>query len=227
MTSHNDIIEIVSSSSAGNCYIYNGDLMVDIGVSFAKVKPFIATTQLILLTHVHGDHFNFKTLKKVIYENPLIKIICGFWFVDRLAKIGIPLQNIYVLELDHKYIVGQYLIEPVMAMHDVPNFGYKITISKTGYKIFHISDTSDVEHIKAEGFDWYSIEANYETDDELEQRIKEDEENGVYSHYKRVKDTHLSQLKAINWLDKNKKENSQYIFIHQHVPKEEENGNQN
>ena len=224
MMLHNDVLDIVSSSSAGNCYIYNQDLMLDIGVSFAKVKKYIQQVSLILLTHVHGDHFNPKTLKRVIYENPQIKIICGFWFVDRLRQIGIPLQNIYVLEMDHTYIVGKYIIEPVMAMHDVPNFGYKIRIKENGYKIFHISDTSDIEHITAKDYDWYSIEANYETDDELEQRIREDEENGVYSHYKRVKETHLSQLKAINWLDKNKGENSSYVFIHQHVPREEENG---
>ena len=225
MISNNNILDIVSSSSAGNCYIYNQDLMIDIGVSFAKVKKYIQQVSLILLTHVHGDHFNSKTLKRVIYENPQIKIICGFWFVDILHQIGIPLQNIYVLEMDHTYIVGKYIIEPVMAMHDVPNFGYKIRIIENGYKIFHISDTSDIEHITAKDYDWYSIEANYETDDELEQRIKEDEENGVYSHYKRVKETHLSQLKAINWLDKNKGENSNYVFIHQHVQKEEENEN--
>lgn len=49
----NNILNIISSSSQGNCYIYNKDLMIDIGVSFIKVKPYLKDIKLILLTHGH------------------------------------------------------------------------------------------------------------------------------------------------------------------------------
>lgn len=107
-----------------------------------------------------------------------------------------------------------------MAIHDVPNFGYKIEIVKENYKIFHITDTSSVDHIEAKNYNLYCLEANYLTDDELLAKIKEQAEKGEYSYYNRVLKTHLSQLQAINWLDINKGENSEYCFIHQHVEKE-------
>ena len=91
---------------------------------------------------------------------------------------------------------------------------------KNREKLLYATDTSSIDHIQAEGYDLYLIEANYETDDELIEKIKEQEEKGEYSYYNRVLKTHLSQLQAINWLDKNKGVNSEYCFIHQHLEKE-------
>ena len=216
-------IKVIASSSAGNCYIYFNEIMLDIGVPYMKIKPYIQITKFILLSHQHSDHLNIKTLKKVIYENPKIRICCGWFLVDKLVQANIPKKNIFVLELDKSYIIGDYVITPVMAIHDVGNFGYKIQNTKTGYKIFHISDTSEIEHLEAKDYNLYCIEGNYTTDEELLEKIKQDEENGKYSHYKRVLKTHLSQLQAINWLDKNNTNGGDYIFIHQHQIKEEIN----
>ena len=49
-----DILNIVASSSSGNCYIYNKDLMVDIGVGFNKIKDYLKDIKLILLSHQHS-----------------------------------------------------------------------------------------------------------------------------------------------------------------------------
>ena len=211
-----DNLKIIASSSNGNAYVYFENILLDIGVPFSKIKPYIQNIKYILLTHCHTDHFNIKTLKKAIYENPNIRIICGWFLVERLVDNNIPKKNIFVLELDKTYIVGDYVITPVMAIHDVGNFGYLIQNSKTGFKVFHISDTSSVDHIEAKGCNLYAIEGNYETDDELREKIKQDEEQGKYSHYKRVFNTHLSQVQAINFLDRNNTNGGDYIFIHQH-----------
>ena len=216
-------LNIIASSSAGNCYIYFDDLMLDIGVPYNKIKPYIQQIKFILLSHQHTDHLNIKTLQKVIYENPKIKICCGFFLVDKLVNANIPKKNIFVLELDKSYIIGDYVITPCMAIHDISNFGYKIHNTKTNFKVFHISDTSEIDHIQAIGYDLYAIEGNYETDEELYKKIKQDDEQGKYSHYRRVLQTHLSQLQAINWLDKNNTNGGKYIFIHQHLEKGKEN----
>lgn len=50
----NDIEEIITSSSAGNCYIYNKEVMVDVGVSYIKIKDYLKNIKLILLTHQHS-----------------------------------------------------------------------------------------------------------------------------------------------------------------------------
>lgn len=214
----NEIVNIISSSSKGNAYIYNKDILVDVGVSFAKIKEYLYDIKLILLTHRHNDHINKKTLSKIIYENPTVKIGCGKWLVKLLMDLGVPLKNIYVLDLNKTYNFGKYIIEPVPAEHDVPNCGYKITIKNKNFKILHITDTKTVEHIEAKGYDMYCIESNYVTE-VLDKHIKEcmyngDDENKLF-YLKRAKDTHLSYENANSFLLENMKEDSWFAYIHQ------------
>lgn len=214
----NDILNIISSSSKGNCYIYNKDIMLDIGVSFIKIKEYLKDINLILLTHCHQDHVNKKTLAKVIYEKPTIKIACGIWMVKLLMNLGVPLKNIYVLELNKTYNLGKYIIQPVPAEHDVPNCGYKIIIKKNNYKIFHITDTSNLKNIEAKGYDLFCIENNYTTE-LLEKHIKdcienEEDKNKLY-YLERAKVTHLSSEECNSFLIENMSENSCFEYIHQ------------
>lgn len=134
-----------------------------------------------------------------------------------LLECNVQKKNIIVFDLEKKYDIGKYIIEPVMAIHDVPNFGYKIIIKENNYKIFHISDTNSLKHIEAKNFDWYSVEGNYESYEEIDKKIQEKVEKGEFTYLKRVKQTHINQVEAINWLDKNMSANSKYIFIHQHT----------
>lgn len=214
----NNILNIISSSSSGNCYIYNQDLMIDVGVSFVKIKSYIKNIKLLCLTHQHQDHINKKTLKKIIFEKPTLKIICGKWLVKILIELGVNKKNIYVLELEKKYDLGKYIIQLVPAIHDVENCGYKIIIKKNNYKIFHITDTSSLEGIEAKNFNLFSIEANYKQDT-LERHIKEcrdkgDEGNKLF-YLNRVKQTHLSYEQANTFLIENMGENSEYQYIHE------------
>lgn len=212
----NDILKIISSSSKGNCYIYNNDLMIDVGVSYKKIKHCLKDIKLILLSHIHGDHCNKTTIKKIVINYPNMKFVCGWFLVEQLILCGVAKKNIYVLKSDTKYDLGKYIIEPVVGIHDVPNFGYKITIKKNNYKIFHISDTGDISHIIAKNFDFYAIEANYKSDEELDKLIQTALENDEYTHLSRVKETHLSQFQCMDWLYNNMGQNSQYVWIHQH-----------
>lgn len=213
----NNVLNKISSSSVGNCYIYNQDLMLDVGVAFAKIKPYIKNIKLLCLSHQHGDHLNKKTLKKLLYEKPTIKIVCGEWLVQILVDIGINKKNIFVLELNKKYDLGKYIIELVPAIHDCSNCGYKITIKDNDYKIFHITDTSDISNIDAKNYDLYCIEANY-NEELLEEHINqalesEDSENKLF-YLNRVKSTHLSSKQAVDFLLENMSDTSEYIYLH-------------
>lgn len=213
----NDIVNIISSSSKGNCYIYNKDIMLDIGVAFSKIKPYISDIKLLCLTHQHLDHINKKTLKKLIYEKPTLKIICGNWLVNLLIKIGVSKKNIFVLDLNKKYDLGKYIFEIVPAIHDVDNCGYKIIIKETNYKIFHITDTASVEHIEAKDYNLFCLENNYTTD-LLERHIQEciennDDKNKLY-YLERTKRTHLSSEACNSFLIDNMGTNSEYYYIH-------------
>lgn len=214
----NNIFNVISSSSkTGNCYIYNKDIMVDIGVSFNKIKPYIKDIKLLLLSHQHSDHINKTTLKKLMYEKPTIMVLCGEWLVQTLVDIGIPKKNIFVIEIDKKYDLGKYIIEPVLAIHDVDNCGYKITIKETNYKIFHITDTNSVQHIEAKNYNLYCIESNY-NEELMQEHIQEcldngDSENKLF-YLQRAMNNHLSSKKTYDFLIENMKNDSKYILLH-------------
>lgn len=50
----NEFVNIISSSSKGNCYIYDKDLMVDVGVAYSKIEEYLKDIKLILLSHQHS-----------------------------------------------------------------------------------------------------------------------------------------------------------------------------
>lgn len=109
--------------------------------------------------------------------------------------------------------------------HDVPNTALKLQIGDK--KIIYAVDTNEMEHIVAKDYDLYMIEANYTDEEELENRIKQDYDNGLtFSHYERVRYTHLSEQKAYNWLQKNMKPNSEFVFLHEHVNRERKKENE-
>lgn len=113
--------EIIQSNSQGNAVIYNQDIMVDCGVPFSKLKSYFRQIKLLLLTHIHSDHFNKKTIKKLIDLRPTLYVCCGQWLVQELVNIGVPKKNIIILPLDVEQDYGKYLITPFYAKHDVPN----------------------------------------------------------------------------------------------------------
>ena len=141
--------------------------------------------------------------------------------VEKLLDCGVQKKNMIVLDIEKWYQVGDLKIRLDYLFHDTPNDCIHI-ILPNGKKIFYATDTSKIDHIIAKEYDYYFIEANYLTDTELDNKIQEDKENGRFSYYERVKKTHLSQLDAINWLDKNMGADSKYIFIHQHENRKEE-----
>lgn len=46
--------EIIGSSSRGNCIIVDDILMLDCGVSYSKVKPYLKDIKLIFISHCHA-----------------------------------------------------------------------------------------------------------------------------------------------------------------------------
>lgn len=84
--------------------------------------------------------------------------------------------------------------------------------------MIYITDSGEIpDYIDARNYDLYLIESNYRDDEELDKLIQQDYDNGLeFSHYIRVRDTHLSQAQAMEWLEKNMGDNSIFEFIHMH-----------
>lgn len=167
------------------------------------------------------DHLKKNCVKQIAYNYPNIKFIVGNFLVADLVLLGVNKKNIITFDTGKWYDIGVFKVKMDFLFHDVSNNCLHIEF-KNGEKLFYATDTSSIDHIEAKDYTLYLIEANYETDDELRKKIKEYKEQGKYCYYERVLNTHLSQLQAINWLDKNKSVDSEYCFIHQHITRKGE-----
>ncbi|MDR2291871.1 MAG: MBL fold metallo-hydrolase [Prevotellaceae bacterium] len=200
--------KILSSSSIGNAVIYFDTILVDCGIAFATIKPYIKNIQLILLSHEHGDHFNPSTLKAIQFERPSIRIGCGNFMTEKLTD----LKNIDVFEIGKVYNYGAFKVSPVRLYHDVPNLGYRIF--KGDKKIFHATDTFTLEGIAAKNYDLYALEANYD-ETKIWEVIKEKEMQGEYAYQRGAINSHLSIQQAQNFVIKNANNNYEFITLHQ------------
>ena len=69
--------------------------------------------------------------------------------------------------------------------------------------------------ITAKNYDLYMIECNYE-DEEIRDRIRQKEAQGIYAYEYHVLENHLSKQKCDEFLVKNAGPKSRYIYMHQH-----------
>ena len=200
--------KIIYTGSDGNATVIENTILIDCGVSFKKLKNYYKDIKLVLLTHIHQDHFNKTTIKRLAQERPTLRFGCCGWLVQDLINCGVNKSNIDVYEIGLKAKYGLFDVMPIKLYHDVPQCGYRVFIN--GYKIIYATDTYTLEGIKALEYDIYLIEGNYENEDELHSRAY----NDYYEN--RVKRTHLSKEYATNWLLENMGLNSVYEFMHQH-----------
>jgi phosphoribosyl 1,2-cyclic phosphodiesterase len=209
---------IISTGSQGNAIVLNKFILLDCGVPFRDLKNVYKDLKIVLLTHIHGDHFNKTTIRKLAAERPTLRFACCSWLVSELLKCGVSVHNIDSLEIGRIYDYSAFKVSPVKLYHDVDNAGWRVF--QNAEKAIYMTDTVTLEGITAKNYDLYLIEANYITE-ELEERIRAKEAAGEYVYEYRVQKVHLSKEKADEWLYDNMGENSEAIYIHQHIEKGE------
>ena len=200
--------QIISSGSTGNAIIYLNHILVDCGVPFSLLKPFIRDIQLVLLTHSHKDHINAQTVRKLASERPTLRVGCGEWMKEYLEGI----KNVDYYEAGQVYNYGSFSISPITLYHDVKNFGYRIF--KDGIKIIHCTDTTHLHGISAESYDIYALEHNYD-EETIWDRIRDKESKGIFAHERGAINSHLSEQAARDFFFKNKGPESKLIRLHE------------
>ena len=205
---------IINSGSNGNATVLEKIILIDCGVSFKKLSNYYKDLKIVLLTHIHSDHFNKKTISKLAKERPTLRFACCSWLVQELLNCNIDKANIDVLEIGKKYDYKAFKVVPIYLYHDVPNCGYRIFIQDK--KCIYATDTKCLDGISAKGYDLYLIEGNY-SEDEIQERINQKLENNQYINEYRTMKTHLSKEQCSKFLLENMTENSEYVFMHQHV----------
>lgn len=206
--------KILNSGSDGNCTIINDIIAIDMGVSYKKLTSYIKTIKLVLLTHIHSDHFNKATIRRLAQNRPTLRFGCCKWLVQDLINCGVNKRNIDVYDIGTSYNYKLFKLIPVKLYHDVPNCGYRLFMDNE--KLIYATDTYTLDGIKAVGYDYYLIEGNYQDEEELSSRA-------INTYYEsRVKRTHLSKEYASNWLLENMGLDSVYVWLHEHKERENE-----
>lgn len=217
--------EIISTGSKGNAVVIGGRILIDCGVPFKKIEKYVKGLSLVLLTHIHGDHFKCATISRLTHLRPSLRFVCEAHLVPPLLASGVNERNIDVVKEGMIYQYSFVSLEIFDLVHDVPNIGYKIYL-QGGERIFYATDTANLNGITAKGFDLYMVEANYMEKD-IEKRIDEKKANAEFSYEKRAKRFHLSKEKADDFIYKNIGVNGEYIYLHAHEEKTDEQGYKN
>mgnify|MGYP001236296627 FL=1 len=204
---------IVATGSDGNAVVLNSCVLIDCGVSFRALTSVKKQLKIVFLTHIHSDHFNKTTIRKLAAERPTLRFACCEWLLMPLIECGVQKKNIDLLKVGKIYNYGAFKASPVKLYHDVDNCGWRIFIGTE--KAIYITDTTTVQGITAKDYDLYLVEANY-SEPEIQERIKAKEALNQYIYEYRVLRTHLSKEECDHWLLDNMGENSEYIYMHQH-----------
>ncbi|MDR1373166.1 MAG: MBL fold metallo-hydrolase [Dysgonamonadaceae bacterium] len=190
----NRYIHIIASGSSANAVLYFGKVLVDCGVNYKTIKPYLPEIDLILISHSHSDHCNEKTMNRIAFEYPNITILRTF-----KTNEVISCRNIRVRAF-HLY-------------HDVSNFGFLIFSLEEDRTVFHATDTAHLDGITASGFDYYCIETNYD-EDKIDLIAAEQISRGEFSHAEGSKNSHLSLQQAQRFFNENRGEHSVFIGLH-------------
>lgn len=211
---------IISTGSQGNAVVINDSILIDCGVPFKLLRPVIKLLKLVLLTHIHSDHFKPSTAAALHKERPTLRFGCCEWLVKPLLDAGVDRRAIDVYEPGHIYEYGGIVdIMPERLTHNVPNCGYHIIAGGAcAERLFYATDTGTLDGIEAKDYDLYLIEANH-TRAEIEARIAEKLEAGVFSYEVAAAQNHLSREQAEDWIYRNIGPGGRYVFLHQHVEK--------
>ncbi len=205
--------KIISTGSMGNAVIVNDIVLIDCGVSFKMLQDYVKNLKIVLLTHIHSDHFNKTTIRLLSSERPTLRFACGSWLVKEVVLCGVPKENIDVLDVGIMYNYGLFNIIQIPLVHNVPNCGYKIHFPIG--KVIYATDTNNLNGITAKDYDLYLIEANY-IDEEIQEKIRQKKENGEYAYELQVIHNHLSKAKCDDFIYKNIRRNGEYVYMHCH-----------
>lgn len=197
-------IKIIETGSTGNCFLFNETLIVDMGLPMSRLKEKVDFKKVthILLTHIHGDHFNKTTLSRIFNDYPYVKFVCGEWLHEPLRLVfGGDTERINVIEMNQEFKADGFKVYGFHAEHDEPNCGYRI-VDENGHKHFHVTDISTLSGLTAQSYDTATIECNYHTKtaDSIIDKARED---GEFSHMTRSKRTHLSVEEVIEFSKNN------------------------
>lgn len=218
------ICNVIATGSTGNAVTINEQILVDCGVPFATLEPYYKKLRLVLLTHIHGDHFNPATIKRLHFLRPALRFAVPPWLSQPMYDLGVDhgIMDIVIPSAGRGMIYQNgLLICNQRIPHDTDNCCWHIQHNRE--RAFYATDCGSLDEIAAHDYDLYLVEANH-TQAELAARLAAKEEKGEYAYERRAAEVHLSHEQAMDWLAENMGPRSKYILLHQHIEREVDNG---
>lgn len=217
---------ILESGSSGNGTIVFDSILIDCGIAFHKIAPYLKQIQLVLLTHEHSDHFRPSTVKMLHQMRPTVRFACCEWMAKQVVEAGVKPENIDVIEsgkeVRYLFQTSFVFVKPIKIPHNVPNCAWCIVngtnILRGNSSVFYATDCSSLDGIMVKNYDLYLIECNH-YEDEIKARIEEKQERGEYAYEIEACRNHLSWEQAMSWLAENGPD-GKFIPMHQHRDKE-------
>lgn len=174
---------ILSTGSSGNA-VRIGEVMVDCGIPFPKMKDELYKCKVLLITHIHGDHVNKRTLGKIRTMFPRMFIVANYEVAQKF-----PDCIDYICNAGFEFPTKVGTITPFECHHDVVTYGY--TWKVDGNQILYATDTSSMADAPADiQVDYCFLEANYDEEklrliverENFKTKYGYDVRNGCYRH---------------------------------------------
>lgn len=192
--------DVIATGSKGNCVVIE-NVMIDCGIPFKNLKEYLYDIDYLIITHIHSDHLNRSTVKKIKEMFPNIKIIANYEVaslvdVDVISNAGYQVKDI---DID---------VEPFECIHDVLTYGYMLKLND--YDIIYATDTNNMGNVPEDRkFDYIFLESNHD-----ENKIKLAKATKGYDPKKSAL-RHLSTQKAKTfYFMRRKNKDSKFIELH-------------
>lgn len=160
------------SGSTGNCAtlttVDDVKFMIDAGMPYSKIKHHLEGVEVLIYTHVHGDHLGRtkSTYNQIRINHPYITIIGNKEIDEKLKQWGVkPLD--FTIDEDSPFWLNETEIHPINNYHDVECYGFLIKEPNDEVTLFatDLSTTEDYQdQLDDNGLqiDNLLLEANYD-----------------------------------------------------------------
>ena len=199
--------KIIGSGSSGNSVLI-GNVLMDCGLPFQRIKPYLKHVDYLIITHIHTDHLKLSTYNRIRKLYPRI-ITIGNWQVSQEVPIDIVANATVPIETE------DYTFLPIEVPHDVLTYGYFWT-SDDG-NVLYCTDTYDTTSL-ADGIgkhkiDYLFLESNHD-EKKIEPIRNNSRQRYGYDAYSGAK-RHLStqQAKLFYYLHRRSKD-SVWVELH-------------
>ena len=161
-------VEIIGTGSSGNSVVIDNSIMIDAGLPYKTLLPYLKKVAAILITHRHGDHINAAAMKKTATLRPAL-VKKRLWLNadtrrSLAQKTGIVPETDALTGYWKKEIKVRggktYTLETFPLKHDVENQGIIVTNSDNE-KLIYATDTTTLDYAPKTTYDTLLIEGNW------------------------------------------------------------------